>query len=165
MDTDQPKKTFKLYKADKSLQAKTNTVFLDEKAIERAQHVIESNKVDFAPLAQEYLDDLEQAIKTAKTGEQTDKKIIQDLTAPVMQLKANAVIFHYTLVGNLANIMLGFMEHVKTLDNDAISIITSYHQTIKAIIKNKMTGDGGDSGQAMALELKAACKRYFDRHK
>ena len=154
-------KKVKVHNADKSLQARIGTGPLDERAVERCQKVIDSNTVDFAPLALEYLDELERAIVTSKKADIPVNEAIAAMTTPVMQLKANASTFRYNLIGNMANIMLSFLEAIQKLDDDAIAIVTAHHQTLKAIVTNKMAGDGGPVGQQMEDELKAACKRYF----
>ena len=159
MTTELESKNIKVHKADASLQMKVGTGPLDEKTVERCQKVMDSNEVDFAPLAMEYLDKLENAIKNADSTEMN--AAIQNMTTPVMQLKANASTFHYNLIGNLANVMLSFLEAIKQLDEDALSIVAAHHQTLKVIVTKKMTGDGGPVGKQMEDELKSACKRYF----
>lgn len=158
----------KIHKADLTLRSKIGQGPLDPKDVERCQDVIDNNEVDFAPLALEYLDNLEEAIKVASKEKTITKETIQNMTAPVMQLKANASTFHYDLIGNMANVMLGFLEGVErlgtdTIDTDVIAIVSAQHQTLKAIILKKMKGDGGEMGRQMEDEIKAACKRYFTK--
>ena len=156
-------KPVKVHKADKQLQTRIGTGPLDEKVVEKCQEVMDNNDVDFAPLAMEYLDKLQAAIKDAETKDVPMSESIQNMTTPVMQLKANAATFHYNLIGNLANIMLSFLEAVQELDEDAISIVAAHHQTLKAIVLKKIDGDGGALGKQMEDELKSACKRYFSK--
>jgi hypothetical protein len=160
-----PQNDVMIIKANMALQAKIGAGPLDEKVVERCQQVMENNTVDFAPLAMEYLDNLEAAIQNAKSGALDLKQATEEMTAPVMQLKANASTFKYNLIGNLANIMLSFLEAVKELDNDVIAIVGAHHQTLKAIILKKMSGDGGAVGKTMEEELKGACARYFSKRK
>lgn len=162
-ETQTAKKNIKVHKADKSLQARIGTGPLDEEALARSQNVMDTNTVDFAPMATEYLDNLEAAIKTAQNKETDMSEAIQGMTNPVMQLKANAATFQYDLVSNLANVMLSFLEAIKELDEDAISIVAAHHQTLKAIVLKKMTGDGGPAGKQMEEELRSACNRYFSK--
>jgi len=154
---DQPK----VIKAKKDLQEKVGTGKIDEAVVEKCQSVMDNNDIDFQPLAMEFLDKLSQAIKAAKASEIDTKSSINDLTAPVMQLKANAATFKYDLIGNLANVMLSFLENIKELDKDAIAIIEAHHKTLTAIVIKKMVGNGGAFGKQMEEELKGACQRYF----
>jgi len=155
----------KVIKANTSLQNKVGTGKIDESSIERCQSVMDNNDIDFHPVAMEFLDKLTEAIKAAKTADIETQDTIGELTAPVMQLKANASIFKYDLIGNLANVMLSFLENIKELDKDAISIVEAHHKTLTAIILKKMVGDGGAFGKQMEEELKGACQRYFAKNK
>ena len=163
MMSESVEKPVKVHSADKSLQARIGTGPLDERAVERSQKVMDNNTVDFAPMALEFLDELERAIAMCKKNDVLMEESIAAMTTPVMQLKANASTFRYNLIGNMANIMLSFLEAIQKLDEDAVAIVTAHHQTLKAIVTNKMAGDGGPVGQQMEDELKAACKRYFGK--
>lgn len=151
----------KRIKADTTLQEKIGTGPLDKEVVEKCQEVMDNNDVDFAPLAMEYLGKLQEAIAVVKGGEVEMKDAVEGMTAPVMQLKANASLFGYSLIGNLANVMLSFLEGVKELDDDVVAIVDAHHKTLSAIVIKKMKGDGGDFGRQMEEELKGACKRYF----
>ncbi len=155
----------RVIKANKALQAKVGTGPLDEKSVERAQHVMDNNDVDFSPVALEILNKLQDAIKTSRDDSIAMAKRVQSMTEPVMQLKANAATFKYSLIGNLANIMLHFLESVKEMDEGAIQIVEAHHKTLSAIVIKKMKGDGGVAGAQMEEELKSACARYFRKKK
>jgi len=159
------KKQPRVIKANYVLQAKVGSGPLDERTVEKCQQVMDSADIDFAPLANEYLNKLEFAIIKVRSGELTGQDAKQAMTQPVMELKANASTFKYDLIGNMANIMLSFLETVKTLDKTVIEIVDVHHKTLKAILANKMKGDGGASGKALEQELKDACKRYFQAKK
>ncbi|MCK6417712.1 MAG: hypothetical protein L6Q57_02085 [Alphaproteobacteria bacterium] len=153
----------KVIKANKILQAKVGVGPLDEDAVRRSQGVIDSNDVDFAPLANEYLTRLGQAIEQAQKGTITLDQAVHAMTEPVMQLKANASTFRYKLISNLANIMLSFLEGLKVMDEDAVSIVAAHHKTLSAIVAKRMQGDGGLYGSQLEDELKSVCKRYFGK--
>jgi hypothetical protein len=159
------RKDVKIIKADVSLQKRIGIGPLDDRVVERCQKVIDTNTVDFDPLAAEYLDKLREAIAVAKSRSGETKDMIQKMTEPVMQLKANAATFRYTLVGNLANIMLGFLEAVDKIDSNVIEIVAAHEKTLSIIIAKKMTGDGGAHGKLFEQELQNACARYFSSKK
>ena len=113
----------------------------------------------------EFLKTLEDALGLIEKNPNSDStpQQIKTLIAPVMELKANASIFHYALVGNLANIMLNFLESIKGLDKDALSIVRGHHDSLKLILSSNIKGDGGKDGQVMETELKDACTRYYKK--
>ncbi|GJL85639.1 MAG: hypothetical protein DHS20C02_14140 [Micavibrio sp.] len=153
----------KVIKADYTLQSKIGSGPLDERIVKRCQKVMDSNDVDFSPLAQEFLDKLDSAIKEAKSGKLSTEQAVEIMTQPVMQLKANAAIFRYELIGNLANVMLSFLEAITDLDDDVLAIVDAHQKTLSAIVIKKMSGTGGAPGKQLEDELKGACKRYFSK--
>lgn len=161
IDMEEKKPEARVIKANYVLQAKVGSGPLDAKTVSRCQAVMDNNTVDFSPLAKEILNKLKTAIDDAKNGKTDLEEAKQAMTQPVMELKANAKIFKYDLIGNLANVMLSFLEAIKTMDNHVIEIVNAHYKTLTAIIANKMSGDGGANGKKLEQELKDACKRYF----
>lgn len=164
---DEKRKKPKTYKASLLLQNKVGIGPLDQKIVEKAQNAIDNNEVDFTPLGLQFLEklteNLDKVEKELGVGNIDEQK--QLITRPVMELKANATIFHYSLIGNLANIMLSFLESINEIDKDALSIVRAHHTTLNAIILKKMKGDGGKNGEIFMSELKQACARYYSKKK
>lgn len=150
-------------KANHKLQIKAGFGKPDQERVAESQKVIETNEVDFAPLGFSILQKLKTALNESRKDGASMHDIKAALTAPVMELKANAAIFHYALVGNLANIMLHFLETMKTLDANAIEIVKAHHDTLHMIIARNMKGTGGAVGLQLETELKQACARYYKK--
>ena len=155
--------TPKIYKADKELQNRIGKGKIDMKTLKKAQETIDDASEDFEPLAMSFLSRLKEGIDAAKKGGGSNDELIKGMTSPVMELKANAKMFKYELVSALANIMLGFLETIHTLDKDAVEIVAAHHQTLQLIIMKKMKGDGGQHGQLLQKELRDAIQRYFSK--
>lgn len=150
-------------KANMKLQQKIGKGPLDEKSIRPAQTIIDKNDVDFAPLCREILTRLETALERSSDPSIPSEHMKELLIAPVMELKANAAIFHYPLIGNLANTVLRFLESILILDTDVIDIVRVHHDTIQMIITRGITGHGGEAGKDLGMELQNACDRYFHK--
>ena len=151
----------KIIKANKDLRIKAGSGELEAVRIKRAEETIESNTHDFVPTAQEFLERLENGISAARKRNGPEAALIAGMTRPVMELKANAQMFKYDLVSILANVMLGFLEHIQSLDKDAIDIVEAHHKTLSLIIHKRMTGDSGSNGALLKMELEDAVQRYF----
>lgn len=148
-------------KADLNLQIKAGLGAIDENAVKRSQSILDNNRIDFKPLAHKFLADLMDGLEKLSKAEQISSRSISLLSDPVMQLKANGHIFGYTLIGNLAKTMLGFLENLNVLDQDAIKIVDAHHKTLSLIINREMNGDGGEIGASFQNELENACNRYM----
>lgn len=156
----EPKKA-KVIKANYDLQTRVGSGPLDEKVVAECERIIKDNDIDFAPMAGDFLNKLSEAVKFAKSPGVDLAQAKHKMTQPVMELKANAAIFKYDLIGTLANVMLSFLEAVKTIDKTVIDIVEAHHKTLTIIVLKKMAGDGGPHGKLFEQELKEACKRYF----
>jgi chemotaxis protein histidine kinase CheA len=157
MDEKEPR----IFKANHLLQAKVGMGSIDEKKIRKSQKLMDNVSVDFLSMAAQYLDNLHGALETARASQDTVPQKIQSMIEPVMQIKANAAMFGYNLIGTLASVMLNFLETLETVDEDVLAIVDAHHTTLKHLITGDMRGDGGDYGQELQAELKDACRRYF----
>lgn len=157
----------RIMKASHMLQSKVGFGEVDKEAIERGEKVIEAiGEIDFAPLIGEYVSALGDAIQNWKSHkeDEDDHELHESITEPVMQLKGNAAMFNYELVGKLANIMLNFLEAIEKIDDEVIEILEAHEKTLQKIIQSNMRDDGGVDGQLLQDELREACKRYFAKH-
>lgn len=155
------KKPTKIIKADYLLKDKIGAVKFDDNIVSQCQSILDHNEIDFSPYAKEILNELNTAISESKEIEACRETSKKELITPVMKLKANAPMFRYDLIGNLANIMLNFLESIPELDDHAIEIVSAHHKTLSLIIDRKIKGDGGDIGEKFEKELKSACNRYY----
>ncbi len=157
-------KKAKIIKADKRLQLKAGAGEIAPHLVESAQTIIQNNAVDFSEIALPALSRLREAVVIAKDVQQDFQQFVDKIINPVMELKANGRMFKYDLVGDLASIMLGFLEQIHTLDKDSIEIIAAHERTLSAIVAKKITGDGGPMGQQLRSELEGACSRYYRKN-
>jgi hypothetical protein len=166
MSTPQGEKA-RIIKANLMLQSKIGTGTIEDEKIKKMEKTMEEAKVDFGPMANIFLNELAVAISKARTMTDTTMNstdaVIAAMTEPVMQIKANAAMFDYQLVGNLANIVLNFLENIEGIDKTVIEIVDAHQKTLSIIVKSKMMGTGGEYGLKIETELKDACKRYFNK--
>jgi hypothetical protein len=144
-----------------TLKEKVGSGGLDENVINKAQALLESNNVDFAPIAGMLMDVLNEAIQSAKSGALKGEPAIEALIYPAMQLKAQGGMFHYPLVTEISNILVNFLETVTDLDKDVIDIIVAHKMTINAVVAGKIQGDGGTTGRELRNALMDACNRFY----
>lgn len=152
-----------IIKANYQLQHKVGAGPIDVKQVKDMQQVIDKNEVDFFPLGLAILDRLQEGLGRASDPSVTMTQMKEFLIKPVMELKANAAIFKYDLIGNLANIMLHFLETISVMDKDAIEIVKAHHTSLHMIIVRKMSGNGGEAGKHLTAELQKACDRYYQK--
>ncbi|MDH5722489.1 MAG: response regulator [Alphaproteobacteria bacterium] len=147
--------------ADTTLQEKTGIGKVSETAVSNSQKVLDDNQINFKPIVSGFIKQLEDALKIARSGNLTDKTVKMELTTPIMQIKANAKIFHYALVGDLANIALTFIEGLATMDENALVIVQAYTITLKKILSFDIKESDSREGEAFKNELQKACDRHM----
>lgn len=175
----QPKSDTYVVTARKTLQEKIGSGPLNHILLSECQKIIDENNVDFAPLGFSILENLDNTAKNillfieqrshndiqenTEDHEAVIEQYRQELIEPFMELKANAAIFHYPLIGELATIVLSFLESIKDLDKDVIDIAKVFRTTVALVIAEEMKGPITDKGKAMMEEIKAACARYYGK--
>ena len=136
---------------------------LDAQVLRKAQTALEINAsgIDFRPQAREMIGFLEKAYDDARTGVTTGTVAIEAMIHPAMQLKAQGGMFKYTLLTEICNILVNFLETSEKVDRNSLAIVEVHLKTIKAIIGRSMTGDGGPVGKELREALMDACNRYY----
>ncbi len=156
-------KKVRFIKPPNKLKAKVGTGGIDPKLLEKAQEQINKNTVDFVPIANDLLAKL--SIQKEALKKDQSKKNTENVIESIMQLKANGGMFRYQLVSEIADSCLHFIENIEEFNNDAFIVLEAHENTIKIILKNKLTGDGGKEGYALVKELNKASERYFSKHR
>lgn len=161
-----PSPDVKIFKANQSLLLKTGGGNFSPEQIQKADSVIEDNTIDFTEIAVDYLLQLDHAVKQCRLAlsQSSEEDHKQSMIKPVMALKAHGKMFRYDLITSLADIVLGFLEHIKQLDKDSIDIVDAHHKTLALIIHKKISGTGGGSGEVLRSELLNACRRYQSKN-
>ena len=155
----------KRIKANLDLQKKVGTGSIDEKKVEKAQEVIKNNKVDFAPIAKPHLDELSKAIKASLglKNPPNEKEILESYMTPIMNIKANAATFNYSLISGLAGTVLTFLEDAKKYDKKVVQIVDLLYKTTLLILARKMSGDGGPEGRALLNAFHDDCQKTMKK--
>lgn len=149
-----------IIKSNHLLQSKVGMGIVPEDKIIKSQSILEKNEINFVPIATGFLNQLRLGLDDAYKDSNPSRKTIEKLIDPVMQIKANARIFKYARLGDLASIMLNFLEGMNEPDSEMLEIIEAHHKTLNHIIQEELQGDGGQTGQAFENELDAVCRRY-----
>jgi len=159
----QTKGDVKIIKASTALQKKIGTGTLDMRTVDRAQKVIENNKVDFAPIAAPQLDLLQKAVLKIQAGQLTGFAALEGIMEPIMNLKANAALFNYPFISILTGMVLDFLETVKTPDSEILKIVDNLQKTVAIVVAKQIKTADSPLGAQLLAEFTSVCKRYSDR--
>ena len=153
-------KNVEIKKASKRLQLKAGSGFVDEKEISKIQDKLSSSGSDkFEELAMERLKLFDQLIN--EKNKDDSKELLDEITRLIMQIKSDASMFGYRLLGESSAIVLSFLEKIDHMDSDVIKIIKVNGDILRLIVSEKTKGDGGAKGDALKKELDEVCQKYL----
>jgi hypothetical protein len=151
-------------KPPNTLKMKVGSGGINEKLLNQAQHLIETNTLEFTPYAQGFLQNFSNAVRAAQAHSADFKTSTDPMIIAMMKLKSSGGMFQYPLLSDVAAVALDFLEDISELNTDVFEVLLAHEKTIKIIIDGQIKGSGGPEGKALAKELKQACKRYFGKH-
>jgi len=154
----------RFYKASYELQQRVGTGTVEQARIEKAQEYLDTVQIDVVPLIREKLALLEDRIATAREVAYEREEFLTGLLRPLMDVKSLSGMFHWPVVSRISAFVLSFMEDVRRLDDDVLEIITMHNRVIRLLMDRNTPDDDDPHGQAFLTELRAATKRYYDRH-
>lgn len=157
-------KNVKFIQLPNRLKQKVGSGGIDPRLIQKAQKFIDGAKTDFKPFAQEFLNQIANAIKDHREGKTDQKQGLEAIVVPVMELKANGAMFNYYLITDISRGLLYFLECLEKLDEDSFAIVEVHTTALQTILKNEVRGNTGKEGIMLLEELQNACKRYYSKH-
>ena len=146
------------------LQRKVGTGGLPASQIEAAQNAIKDIGIDFAPIAQKFLEDIRENAKKLAQIKTFQDPPFQRIVESVMELKAAGAMMGFPLISDIASILLRFLEAASKPHEDILTIIYAHEAAINAIVENNLRTDGGAEGDRLVKELDQACKRFYAKH-
>lgn len=158
------KKEVRFIKPPNRLREKVGFGGIDPTRLKKGQNYIAKNTFDFEPHAREFLKIMDETIRETKQGKISGAEALDKMSKPVMELKGNGGMFNYRLISEIADIALNFIENLNDLNEDAFVVLEAHQRALRVIVANKLTGDGGAQGRALAKELYNACNRFYDRY-
>lgn len=166
MQSNTPKKKARFIKPLNRLKTKVGSGGIDQKLIIEADHIIDENNIDFAPYALKILEKIGKSVDAAQKNspDAPSETFIKAATPSIMQIKAHGSLFHYHLLGDVADNILHFLEHTAILNNDSYKLIEAHLNTMLVIVRSGITGDGAKAGDALMAELTSARDRYEKKY-
>lgn len=151
--------------ASRELQSRIGTGTINSDSVEKAQSVIESNAVDFEPMAKLELANLAELVRKVKTDELSGKEALDAFMLPIMNLKANAATFDFPIISSLAGTVLTLLEEMDGVNKDILTITDNLNKAITVALAMDMRGEPGEQGKILVTEFKQVCKAYLEKNR
>ncbi len=131
-----------------------------EELIRRAEAAIETLSAEFGELAKSDL----MALKSAVTEPEADRTELQRIFDVSHELRGLAGSFDMPLLTRVGSSLCDFVVDKLESSNALCCEVVDLHiAAMVQIIANKMTGDGGQTGQALMAGLKAARQKAEEK--
>ncbi len=155
-------KAIQRIKANTGLKIKAGSGTVSDGTVEKAQKVINNNKIDFIPIATNFIIQLSESIEQAKAEQKPGRRSIERIIHPIMQIKANARIFKHEILGDVADIILDFLEKINDVDEFVIQIADANQKTLRHLVSGKQKEELEKDSDSLIKELEGAFSRYLN---
>jgi chemotaxis protein histidine kinase CheA len=127
----------------------------DFSALERAQEALAELEADFTGWMKEESERLEAARNTARPT--PNEPAVRDVLYRVAHdIRGHAETFGYPLAGRMADSLCDLMDSTDDLTGAVFELVDAHVDAIRAVVRDKMHGGGGDVARSVIQELIAA---------
>lgn len=128
--------------------------------LEQAEQKLERSKLDFTDWALSYLSQLSNLCAEAllKPGRRNDHFTKINLLAH--ELRGQGGTFGYPLITVIGKMLYDITGEGCREDDSAVEIVKAHIDTMRAVIRDKVAGDGGKLGQELLIALKQAIDKH-----
>ncbi|GAB4186168.1 MAG: hypothetical protein OHK0024_26430 [Thalassobaculales bacterium] len=128
---------------------------LDPAALARAEAALErvQEAIDFASTSEPDMQALTEALAALAPGQAAGEGAARRLYRITHDLRGQGGNFGYPLVTRIGSSLCRFLEARATLGKADIDILRAHVDALRAILRNRLKGDGGKIGLQIAEEL------------
>ena len=127
--------------------------------LEEAEAELERASLDFTEWALDYLKKLSQLCQEAlgKTGARTAQ--FQEINLLAHELRGQGGTFGYPLITIFAKMLFDVTREGCRQEDNAVEVVKAHIDAMRAVIREKVSGDGGQTGRALLKSLEVAIKK------
>lgn len=127
--------------------------------LERAENELQRAAFDFTEMARRYLSDLSNLCEEALKQPAGRRKQFEAINILAHELRGQGGTFGYPLITTFAKMLYSATGDGCREDDNGIEIVKAHIDAMRAIIRDKVAGDGGDAGRALTAGLQAAIEK------
>ena len=135
---------------------------LPTELLEKAEEQLEKDSLDFADWAINYINQLAEALEEAKAEEVPDHReaAFERLNLLAHELRGQGGTFGYPLITLFAKSLYGYTQPGFPRDDSALELVKAHVDIMRAVIRDRVSGDGGKLGRELFQSLQAAIKKH-----
>ncbi len=125
-----------------------------------AEEQLERSVADFADWARDYLKQLSQLCEKALSHVDGRVKVFEDINLLAHELRGQGGTFGYPLISQFGKSLYRSTREGCGKEDSDVEIVKAHIDSMRAVLRDKVVGDGGEIGQALLAGLEAAIKRH-----
>lgn len=125
----------------------------------KAEEELERSALDFTEWARTYLANLSRHCEEALAMSEGRQRSFEEINLLAHELRGQGGTFGYPLITTFAKSLYEATGDGCRLDDSAVEIVKAHIDAMRAVIRDKVAGDGGDTGRALLMGLKSAIDR------
>jgi len=126
--------------------------------LEEAEQQLERAALDFTTWAQDYLGKLSELCTKALAEETGRAKHFGDINLLALELRGQGGTFGYPLISTFGKMLYDSTLEGCSEDDQAVEIVKAHIDVMRAVLREKVAGDGGKLGRELLASLKQAVK-------
>ncbi len=133
---------------------------LPQDVLEQAEEALQREAQDFADWAINYVKQLHKAIQDARDEPERRRSHFDHINMLAHELRGQGGTFGYPLITVFAKSLYDFTQPGCREDDDAVEVVKAHADAMRAVIRDRVKGDGGKVGKDLYKGLQAAIKKY-----
>ena len=129
---------------------------LPKNILDLAEKELEHTALDFADWAMSYISKLGQLSTDALMKPTLRKTLFEEMNLVAHELRGQGGTFGYPLITVFAKSLHEATESGAPLDDPAVEVVKAHVDAMRAVIRERVKGDGGEIGQALLKGLEQA---------
>ena len=132
---------------------------IPEELLEQAEESLERQSLDFTEWAQNYLRDISNMLDKAREFQEKRRSCLNEINILAHELRGQGGTFGYPLITILGKSLYEATNAECSEDDKELDIVKAHIDAMKAVLREKISGDGGPVGRQLLEGLKAAINK------
>lgn len=134
-----------------------------QEMLAKAESAISEMSDDYPNWAIEDVNQLGKLVEQTELGVGNGKQIMGEAFKLAHDMRGQGGSFGYPLMTRIAGSFCRFVENLEEIDQGAVDICAAHVKSMRAVLQNKVKGNGGPIGAQIGDGLEAAVKKYMDK--
>ncbi|PHZ83323.1 hypothetical protein [Paremcibacter congregatus] len=164
-----PKVTVRYYRLKNKLKEKTlglaprgdDEISFDEDILAQATAALEDMAEDYPDWVSTLIDQLADVHRRCVDTPEQRVPLFEQLHSIAHDMRGQGGTFGYQLISDFADGLYAFTDKSTSTSDNHVEVIKAHIDAMRVVIKQRISGDGGEVGSEIKAGLEAAIKKYM----